>query len=219
MALQDGFLHKAPPFLHGRYGESTSRKTSPSKEAAHLLFWTVGAQPHKSHWASPADSTYGENGIAPGDWRPLTAQCKKILFIKMLIRSTLFPINQIKWPQQFQPFLRLERLGNGFFFLSFFPHVIQVMMVFGVSLPSHKSQRGQINSSLQKKIHQGAIDFINCSDGNLTGHLFHKHSSGSKVGTTMWGNFFIFYMDVIFWKLLAIPSKLRTVVPMSLGIL
>lgn len=55
------------------------------------------------------------------DWRPLTAQCKKILFIKMLIRSTLFPINQIKWSQQFQPFLRLERLGNGFFFFLFFP--------------------------------------------------------------------------------------------------
>lgn len=54
------------------------------------------------------------------DWQPLTAQCKKILFIKMLIRSTLFPINQIKLPQQFQPSLRLERPGNGFYFFFFF---------------------------------------------------------------------------------------------------
>lgn len=148
---------------------------------------------------------YGEWNCTRG-WRPLPAQCKKILFIKMLIRSTLFPINQIKWPQQFQPFLCLERPGNGFSFAFafLFSNVAQVMMVFGVSLPSHKSQRRQINSSLQKKIHQGAIDFINCSGESLTSLLFHKCAFGTKVGAMIWRNLF-FCMNVIFQKLLGEP--------------
>lgn len=75
-----------------------------------------------------------------------------------------------------------------FFFLIFFLNVARVMMVFGVSLPSHKSPRRQINSSLQekkKKIHQGAIDFINCSGEGLTGCLLHNCASGTKVEATI----------------------------------
>lgn len=151
MALQDGFLHKAPSFCMADTGLAPRAKRAPQRRQPICFFGLLGTisqiTPSRFHLHREWNYT--------GDWQPLPAQCKKILFIKMLIRSTLFPINQIKWPQQFHPFL-----GNRFFFLflSFFPHVAQVMVVFGVSLPSHKSQRGQINSSLQKRVHQGATD-------------------------------------------------------------
>lgn len=40
---------------------------------------------------------------------------------------------------------------HGPFFFLFLPQSGSATVVFGVFLPSHKSQRGQINSSLQEK--------------------------------------------------------------------
>ena len=152
MALQDGFLHKAPSFCMADTGRAPRLARAPRRRQPVRFFGLLGPSP---------TNHAGQRQLMPLFQRmelhqELVATCspvQEILFIKMLIRSTLLPINQIKWPQQFQSFLRLERLGGGFFFSIsyFFFNMAQVMMVFGVSLPSHKSPRRQINSSLQEK--------------------------------------------------------------------
>lgn len=114
----------------------------------------------------------------------------------MLIRSTLFPINQIKWPQQFQPFLCLASLGSGFFFFSFFLFFPPLWpkswwcLVFSCHLTNHKEDRSI--RACRKKFHQGAIDFINCSGESLTSHLLHKCASGTKAGIWIGENFFFY---------------------------
>lgn len=215
MALQDGFLHKAPSFCMADTGLAPRPKRAPQRRQPICFFGLLGPISQITLGNASRFHLHREWNCT-GDCRPLPAQCKKILFIKMLIRSTLFPINQIKWPQQFQPFL-----GNRFFFLflPFFPHVAPVMMVFGVSPPSHKSQRGQINSSLPKRVRQGATDFINCSGANVTGHRLHTCASSTKVGTMIWGNFLIFLHGCDHLEAPSYPQKLRTVVATFQGIL
>lgn len=154
MALQDGFLHKAPSFCMADTGRAPRLARAPRRRQPVRFFGLLGPSPTNHAGQRQLMPLFQRMELHRG----LAATCspvQEILFIKMLIRSTLFPINQIKSPQQFQSFLRLERLGGGFFFsfsflFSFF-NVAQVMMVFGVSLPSHKSPRRQINSSLQGK--------------------------------------------------------------------
>lgn len=58
-------------------------------------------------------------------------------------------------------------------------------LYFVFSPQSHKSQWRQINSSLQKKIHHKAIDFINCSGNGRTGFWFYELESRTKFQSCM----------------------------------
>lgn len=196
----DSFI-KLPRFCMADTGRAPRAERAPRRRRPVRFFGLLGPSP-TNHAGQRQLMPLFQRMVFHRVLAATSSPVQKILFIKMLIRSTLFPINQIKWPQPFQLFLRQERLSGGFFFFLFLSYfffsVAQIMMVFGVSLPSHKSQRQQINSSLQKKIHQGAIDFINCSGESLTGCLLQKCISGTKVEVMIWGNFFFLSLDVFF---------------------
>lgn len=202
MALQDGFLHKAPSFCMADTGRAPRLARAPRRRQPVRFFGLLGPSPTNHAGQRQLMPLFQRMELHRGK----AATCspvQEILFIKMLIRSTLFPINQIKWPQQFQSFLRLERLGGGFFFLFLSYFLFSTWpklwwcLVFPCHLTNHQDDRS-ILACRKKKIHQGAIYFINCSGESLTGRLLHNCASGTKVEAMIWGNFFFLYLDVFF---------------------
>lgn len=157
MALQDGFLHKAPSFCMADTGRAPRLARAPRRRQPVRFFGLLGPSPTNHAGQRQLMPLFQRMELHRGK----AATCspvQEILFIKMLIRSTLFPINQIKWPQQFQSFLRLERLGGGFFFLFLSYFLFSTWpklwwcLVFPCHLTNHQDDRSILACRKKKSI-------------------------------------------------------------------